>query len=77
MSIPKDMDPEAFREGLGRSGGFGLSPDSDLVADLLGNHDDDVRGLESQDDPELFDIVRQIVEQCFTATKPDSRLFTR
>ena len=53
VSIPKGMDPDAFREGLGR-GGFDLSPDSDLVADLLGNHDDDERGLEDQDDPELI-----------------------
>ena len=62
VNIPKDMDPDAFNEGLGH-GGFGLSPDSDLVADLLGNHENDERGLEDQDDPDLFDIVRKIVEQ--------------
>ena len=61
VTIPKDMDGQAIAQMLGNRG-FGLSPDSDLVADLLGNHDDDARGLESQDDPDLFDIVRQIVE---------------
>ena len=72
VSIPEGMDPDTFREGLGR-GGFGLSPDSDLVADLLGNHDDDARGLESQDDPDLFDIVRQIVEQWPQPPNPTGR----
>jgi len=62
VTIPKDISPGELGDLLG-NGGFGLSPDSDLTADLLGNHDEDERGLESQDDPDLFDIVRQIVEE--------------
>ena len=62
VTIPKDMDAETIAKLFG-NGSFGLSPDSDLIADLLGNHDEDARGLESQDDPDLFDIVRQIVEE--------------
>ena len=61
VTLPKDMDGQAMAKMFGNEG-FGLSPDSDLIADLLGNHDEDSRGLESQDDPDLFDIVREIVE---------------
>ena len=62
VTIPKDMDAETVAKLFG-NGAFGLSPDSDLIADLLGNHDEDARGLDSYDDPDLFDIVRKIVEE--------------
>ena len=62
MTIPKEMDAETVAKLFG-NGAFGLSPDSDLIADLLGNHDEDARGLDSYDDPDLFDIVRKIVEE--------------
>jgi hypothetical protein len=45
----------------GEETGFVISTDSDILEDLLGTHDEDVRGLEQQDDPDLFDIVREIV----------------
>jgi len=62
IQVPISKDNAAALGSL-LDNGFGLAPDSDLVADLLGNHDEDDRGLESQDDPDLFDIVRQIVEK--------------
>jgi len=61
VTIPKDMNGQVMAK-MFRNEGFGLSPDSELIADLLGNHDEDDRGLDSQDDPDLFDIVREIVE---------------
>lgn len=35
----------------------------DVMDDLLGSHGEDHRGLESTDDPELFQAVREIVEE--------------
>ncbi len=34
---------------------------SEILDDLLGSHGEDLRGIEEQDDPDLFDIVREIV----------------
>jgi hypothetical protein len=45
----------------GEETGFVISIDGNIAEDLLGTHDDDERGLEQQDDPDLFDIVREIV----------------
>lgn len=35
----------------------------DIMDRLLGNHGDDHRGIEATDDPELFQAIRQIVEE--------------
>ena len=45
----------------GGDSGFIISIDGEIAEDLLGTHDDDERGLEQQDDLDLFDIVREIV----------------
>ncbi len=53
-----ESDTDAGENG---EGGFAICVDADVLEDLLGNHDEDQRGLEDQDDPDLFDIVREIV----------------
>lgn len=59
--MPGDAEGEGDSIDQGSGSRFDDEMGAEIVEELLGSHGDDARGIEEQDDPDLFDIVREIV----------------
>ena len=54
---------QEIAKNIGLLGGLTRAGEQEIEDKLLGDHNDDTRGWEYEDDPEIFDLIRAVVEK--------------